>query len=174
MAEPFLGEIIMFGGNFAPRGWASCDGQLEFISQNSALFSLLGTTFGGDGRTTFALPDLQGRVPVHAGGSAGPGLQEVRLGEKGGTENVTLTTQQIPSHTHAAMGTSDTAGTRDPTGALLAEAANPTYTADTSSLVNMDSQAVGNAGGGQQHTNVMPFLVIHFIIATLGTYPSRN
>jgi len=211
--DPFLAQITMFGGNFAPRGWAYCDGQLIAISQNSALFSLLGTTYGGDGRTTFALPDLRGRVPIHAG--TGPGLSTYRLGARGGTETVTLNTLQIPSHSHAASFTPTGGGgggaatatvkavtgannqTDDPTGNFWAQ--SPTagagqadaYADGTSGTevemaagavtvtgggggITGGSVAIGNTGGSQWHTNVQPFLVIHYIIALVGTYPSRN
>ncbi|NOT56941.1 MAG: phage tail protein, partial [Deltaproteobacteria bacterium] len=117
MSDPFIGEIIMFGGNFAPRGWAFCNGQLLSIAQNTALFSILGTTYGGDGRTTFALPDLRGRVPVHAGNSQGPGLPPVQLGEMAGSPSVTLTVSQMPMHNHLVVA-SQTATTTDPNGGV--------------------------------------------------------
>jgi microcystin-dependent protein len=173
MSEPFVGEIRMFAGNFAPRGYAFCDGQLLAISQNDALFSLLGTIYGGDGRTTFGLPDLKGRVPVHAG--QGPGLSERRLGSKSGTENETLTINQIPSHTHALQGSSDPASTDDPTGKVLATStANLFYSTTAAADTAMNSQVIANAGQSRSHTNIMPFLCINFIIALAGIYPSRN
>ena len=147
MSEPFVGEIRMFAGNFAPRGWAFCDGQLLAVSQNDALFSLLGTIYGGDGRTTFGLPDLRGRIPIHMG--HGPGLSERRLGAKGGEEKVTLTVNQLPSH-----------------GA-------DSYINDTP-IQSMASSSVTHTGGSRSHTNLMPFLCIHFIIALVGIYPSRH
>ena len=119
MSEPFVGEIRMFAGNFAPRGWAYCDGQLLAVSQNDALFSLFGTIYGGDGRTTFGLPDLRGRFPIHAG--QGPGLSNRRLGSKGGAETVTVTANQLPSHTHPIKGTNDNATASDPAGQLPAQ-----------------------------------------------------
>ncbi len=171
MADPFLGQIVMFGGNFAPRGWALCDGQLLAISQNSALFSILGTTYGGDGRTTFALPDLRGRVPVHAG--TGPGLTPYRLGERGGQEAVTLTTAQIPSHTHSLNASTDPANDTNPSGKLPARAAEDTYVTGTPSAT-LSPQAAANTGGNQSHGNVQPYQAVNYIIALQGTFPSRN
>lgn len=172
MSEPFVGEIRMFAGNFAPRGWAFCDGQLLAVSQNDALFSLLGTIYGGDGRTTFGLPDLRGRIPIHAG--HGPGLSERRLGAKGGEEAVTLTVNQLPSHGHALTGTSAGATSIDPVGNApaqgLADYLNPRPPVN----LNMNPQAVGNTGGSRSHTNLMPFLCVHFIIALVGIFPSRQ
>jgi microcystin-dependent protein len=162
----------MFAGNFAPRGWAFCDGQLLAVSQNDALFSLLGTIYGGDGRTTFGLPDLRGRIPIHAG--HGPGLSERRLGAKGGEEAVTLTVNQLPSHSHALTGTSAGATSIDPVGNApaqgLADYLNPRSPVN----LNMNPQAVGNTGGSRSHTNLMPYLCVHFIIALFGIYPSRH
>lgn len=171
MAEPFVGEIRMFAGNFAPRGWALCGGQLLAVSQNDALFSLLGTIYGGDGRTTFGLPDLRGRIPVHQG--TGPGLSPRRLGERGGTENVTLTVQQIPSHSHAQHATGDLAGRADPSAALRARHDTPAFAAPDPPVA-MEADTIGSAGGNQHHTNVAPFLCVHFIIALFGIYPSRS
>ena len=172
MSEPFVGEIRMFAGNFAPRGHALCDGQLLSVSQNDALFSLLGTIYGGDGRTTFGLPDLRGRIGVHAG--TGPGLSPRPLGQKSGEENVTVQPNQVALHSHSWNATNSAAGDTTPaahtpataTGTDLYGTANPT---------TMDSQAiVDDAGSGQSHKNVMPFICIHFIIALLGVYPSRS
>jgi len=179
MSEPFIGEIKMVGFNFAPRGWALCDGQLLPISQNTALFSLLGTTYGGDGRTTFGLPDLRGRVPTHQG--TGPGLTNRRIGEKIGTEYVTLNVAQMPSHNHAATGAlaanSDGASTTAAVGNVLAEADENTYTSEAANE-NMQSGTVSvtvsNAGGGQPHNNMQPTLCINFVIALVGLFPSRN
>lgn len=172
--DPFIGEIIMFGGNFAPRGWALCDGQLLPIASNSALFSILGTIYGGDGRTTFALPDLRGRVPMHAGN--GPGLSDRRLGSRGGQETVTLTTSQIPAHHHTIFAISAVGDSNDPSSRLLANtgAFDNEYSANTSGYVTMSSNMVGNTGGGQYHTNVQPFLCVNFIIALQGVFPSRS
>ena len=175
MSDPFLAEIIMFGGNFNPRGWAFCDGQLLPISQNTALFSLLGTTYGGDGRTTFALPDMRGRVPIHPG--SGPGLSTYRLGEKGGVEDVTLNTTQIPAHSHTGHMRANSGGndSEDPTGGSLAEAAANIYNT-TAPDVNMIGGSVqtDNTGGSQSHTNIQPFLCVNFIIALTGVFPSRS
>lgn len=188
--EPFLGQITLFGGNFAPRGWAFCDGQLLAISQNNALFAILGTTYGGDGRTTFALPDLRGRAPIHAG--TGPGLSNYRLGQRGGIETVTLNVTEIPSHTHTATGqikASITSGTtNDPNGNILSTAVTPIdrsttvnsniYTSANNANVNMAANGVGvtvgNTGGNLAHENRPPFLAINYIIALIGTFPSRN
>jgi microcystin-dependent protein len=175
--DPFIGQIIMFGGNFAPRGWAFCDGQLLPISQHSALFSILGTTYGGDGRTTFALPDLRGRVAIHPGN--GPGLSDYRLGQKGGAETRTLTTAELPSHSHsiranngpgnssAASSGASIAGhgtSVPPEGNFSSQAPN----------VDLSPQTAGNTGGGQPFDIRQPFLAVNFIIALEGVYPSRS
>jgi microcystin-dependent protein len=172
MSEPFVGEIRMFAGNFAPRGWAFCDGQLLAVSQNDALFSLLGTIYGGDGRTTFGLPDLRGRIPIHAG--HGPGLSERRLGAKGGAEKVTLTVNQLPSHGHPMHGSQDNGTDPNPAGNALASSTvlEPYFNGPPTD--NMASTAITNVGGSRSHTNLMPFLCIHFIIALVGIYPSRH
>lgn len=162
----------MFAGNFAPRGWAFCDGQLLAVSQNDALFSLLGTIYGGDGRTTFGLPDLRGRIPIHAG--HGPGLSERRLGAKGGAEKVTLTVNQLPSHTHPMQASNDAATTPNPQSAVLSEALTTTPYIQDTQLVNLSSESITHVGGSRSHTNLMPFLCIHFIIALVGIYPSRH
>ncbi len=167
MSEPFLGEIIMFGGNFAPRGWAFCSGQLLAISSNQSLFSLLGTTFGGDGRTTFGLPELRGRAPVHPA--------NIGLGQKGGAETVTLNANELPDHNHKAQAASADATTGDTAGNVLAQvsiAAN--VYGDPTNLVAMNPAAVADTGGGQSHTNLQPFLAVSFIIALQGIFPSRN
>lgn len=170
MSDPYVGEIRLFAGNFAPQGWAFCDGQLLAIASNDALFSLLGTTYGGDGRTTFALPDLRGRVPLHMG--AGPGRSPRTLGAKGGQESVTLTAAQLPVHSHPLRGTADADNTSPP-GRSLAEAGEDIYArgdADTP----LSPQAIQNAGDSQPHTNMQPFLGIYYIIALVGIYPSRT
>jgi len=174
MVTPFIGEIRMFAGNFAPRGWALCNGQILPVSQNDALFSLFGTIYGGDGRTTFALPDLRGRVPIHWGN--GPGLTSRRIGEKGGAERVTLTADQLPSHKHTLRGTTANATSRDPAGRLLAAGTSTAYGGSQSSAdrVNMHSAATGNSGGSQPHDNVMPFQCINYIVALTGVFPSRS
>jgi microcystin-dependent protein len=172
MSEPFVGEIRMFAGNFAPRGWAFCDGQLLAVSQNDALFSLLGTIYGGDGRTTFGLPDLRGRIPIHAG--HGPGLSERRLGAKGGAEKVTLTVNQLPSHTHPIKASADTALDIPPQGKVLAESSVASMYANEAPIESLSANAITAVGGSRSHTNLMPFLCIHFIIALVGIYPSRH
>jgi len=173
--EPFLGEIKMFAGTFAPRGYALCDGQLLPISQNQSLFSLLGTTYGGDGRTTFALPDLRSRVPIHAG--QGPGLSNRRLGQRGGQENVTLTVGQMPSHSHATHLNADTTvATSDrPQNALPARNAGstPQYGENANTTLNNTAVSVSNTGGNQAHSNIQPYVTINYIIATVGIFPSR-
>ena len=172
MSEPFVGEIRMFAGNFAPRGWAFCDGQLLAISQNDALFSLLGTIYGGDGRTTFGLPDLRGRVPIHAG--SGSGLSPRRLGAKSGAETVTLITKQLPSHTHPVKGTNDAVNSTDPTGRVTASSTTIDLYASVAPTVDFNAAAVPAVGGSRSHSNLMPYLCINFIVALFGIYPSRQ
>jgi microcystin-dependent protein len=172
MSEPFVGEIRMFAGNFAPRGWAFCDGQLLSVSSNDALFSLLGTIYSGGGRPTFGLPDLRGRIPVHAG--TGPGLSLRRLGAKGGAESVAVTTGQLPPHTHAWEAHSGAAQGQTPIDASVAAPVSDFYDTDDGDLFSMHSSVVGNTGGSQSHNNLMPALCVHFIIALFGIYPSRN
>ncbi len=173
MSEPFIAEIRIFAGNFAPRGWAFCNGQLLPVAQNTALFSLIGTTYGGDGRTTTALPNLQGMAPMHPG--RGPGLASRRLGQRGGTETVTLSEAQIPSHNHTAEGSTGNANSNDPTNHYLAQStargAN-IYQSGTSNLVNLEK--LQNTGGSQPHNNLQPYLAMNFIIALVGLYPSRS
>ena len=172
MSEPFVGEIRMFAGNFAPRGWAFCDGQLLAVSQNDALFSLLGTIYGGDGRTTFGLPEMRGRIPIHAG--TGPGLSPRRLGAKLGTEKETLTVNQLTSHTHDFQATTASATDNNPTGNLTGESSSTKVYAAAAQNENLSATMIGNVGGSRSHTNLMPFLCINFIIALFGIYPSRN
>ena len=173
MSEPFVGEVRMFAGNFAPRGWAFCDGQLLAVSQNDALFSLLGTIYGGDGRTTFGLPDLRGRIPIHAG--SGPGLSPRRLGAKAGSENETLTVNQLPSHTHDWRASGAAATERLPTSAVYAQhSASDFYRKPPTNSANMNSAALATIGGSRSHSNLQPFLCINFIIALFGIYPSRH
>jgi len=173
MADPYVGEIRMFAGNFAPRGWALCDGQLLAINQNDALFALFGTYYGGDGRTTFGLPDLRGRLPIHQG--QGPGLTRRNIGSKSGGETVTVTGNQMPEHSHAIAST-DAADRGDPGGKLLGDTGTtPIYADAAGSSVSMDASAASrNVGGGQPHTNLMPFLCINFIVSLVGVFPSRN
>ena len=169
MSEPFYGEIVLFAGNFAPRGWAFCEGQILSIAQNTALFSLLGTTYGGNGQTTFALPDLRGRAPIHP--SQGPGLSPHTLGQSGGSESVTLTQQEMPTHIHAAAGSTGAVNTTRPTNAVPAKGGSyTTANPDTT----MSSQAIKPAGGSQPHSNMPPYLALNYIICIEGIYPSRN
>jgi microcystin-dependent protein len=178
--DPFIGEIKMFGGNFAPRSWAFCDGQLLPIAQNTALFSILGTTYGGDGRTTFALPDLRGRAAMHAG--TGPGLSTRRLGQRFGTETNTLNVTQMPSHTHIAAGTIKVAAIpgdqRIPTNRNLAGSSSDFQYSDTapnaSMAANNVSVTVGNTGGQQSFNNIQPSEVVNYIICLFGIFPSRS
>ncbi|TDR22423.1 phage tail protein [Marinicella litoralis] len=172
MSEPFVGEIRMFAGNFAPRGWAFCDGQLLAVSQNDALFSLLGTVYGGDGRTTFGLPDMRGRIPNHAG--TGPGLSQRRLGEKYGTETVTLTVNQLPSHQHDFQASTAPGSENNPNGQYLAASPNVRLLRPVPPNANLLNTSVNNTGGSQSHNNMMPYLCVNFIIALFGIYPSRQ
>ncbi len=170
MTEPFLGELRLFPYTFAPRGWAFCQGQLLPIAQNTALFSLLGTTYGGNGQTTFALPDLRGRAPISAG--QGSGLSPYTLGEVGGTETVTLINNQMPQHSHGVAAAS-VPTTKNPNNAL------PSFTAAGSSYgtaadLSMSPSMLGTAGGSQPHQNMQPFLVLNWCIALEGIFPSRN
>jgi microcystin-dependent protein len=164
----------MFAGTFAPRGWALCDGQLLSTSQNDALFSLYGTIYGGDGRTTFGLPDLRGRVPVHAG--SGSGLSQRKLGAKGGSEKVTLTANQLTAHTHTLNASTQTATDTIPTGKVTSEPSVTLYydPGVPPPLQNMSPSAVTQLGGSRSHTNLAPYLCINFIVALFGIYPSRN
>ena len=172
MSEPFLGEIRIFGGNFAPRGWALCDGQLLAISQNSALFSVFGTIYGGDGRTTFGLPELRGRFPMHFG--QGPGLPDRRQGERSGVDSTTLSVVNLPPHAHqvAPPVTNDRQTTNRPAGALPAKGGN--YSTASSPSEVFDAYETQNAGAGQSFTNLPPYTVLNFIVALQGIYPSRN
>ena len=168
MAQPFLGEIRIVGWNFATAGWALCDGQILPINQNTALFSLLGTTYGGDGETTFGLPDLRGRFPMHWGN--GPGLSNRNIGEKSGLEQVVLNIGQIPSHSHRPKAQSGEGDDTSPTGRYPATA-NTDFYADTS---NVEMGATANAGGGQGHNNMPPYLAVTFMIALQGIFPSES
>ena len=172
MSEPFVGEIRMFAGNFAPRGWAFCDGQLLAVSQNDALFSLLGTIYGGDGRTTFGLPDMRGRIPIHAG--SGPGLSPRRLGAKAGSEKETITVNQLPSHSHPMKASGDTALDIPPQGKVLAESTVASMYVNEAATADLNASSITDVGGSRSHTNFMPFLCVHFIIALFGIYPSRH
>lgn len=172
MSEPFVGEIRMFAGNFAPRGWALCDGQLLAVSQNDTLFSLFGTIYGGDGRTTFGLPDLRGRIPIHQG--QGPGLSTRRLGSKSGSEKVTLTTNQMPSHTHSWVATSAAAQNTQPEGRRPATAGGFVYASGSATALSAKTLDTAKTGGSQPHDNLMPFLCINYIVALFGIFPSRS
>ena len=169
MSEPFLAEIRIMGFNFAPRGWAFCDGQILPINQNQSLYSLLGTTYGGDGRTSFALPDLRGRAPIHVGSSNGTQHQQ---GSKGGEETHTLLGNEMPQHTHNIQASSDTANANDPTGGVLAKSGQ--IFRQTGTMVDMMSGTMTNTGGGQAHDNMQPYLAVNFCIALQGLFPSRN
>jgi microcystin-dependent protein len=178
MAEPYIGQIIMFGGNFAIRGYAMCDGQLLPISQYNALFAILGTTYGGDGRNTFGLPDLRGRVPIHPGN--GPGLSPYRLGQSGGVEQVALNVNEIPAHNHPATanalngpGNSNVAAGNVWAKDLGTQSA--TYSNATANApMGSSALTIGNAGGSQPHTNVQPYRCVNFLIALQGLFPPRN
>lgn len=173
MSEPFVGEIRMFAGNFAPLGWALCDGQLLAVSQNDALFSLLGTIYGGDGRTTFGLPDMRGRIPLHQG--TGPGLSPRRLGAKAGTEHETITVNQLPSHLHQPTGSGDANPGADPVGNVKGHTVTNGYRTPVSTpFAQFNSKSISSVGGSRSHTNLMPFLCVNFIIALFGIYPSRH
>ncbi len=165
MGEPFVGEIRMFGGSFAPAGWAFCSGQLMAIAENDTLFTLIGTTYGGDGQSTFGLPDLQGRIPIHQGNG-------LVIGEKSGVEAVTLTTQQIPSHSHVP-GCQSGAGSQAPGNGVWAASLSSIYSDAAPSLL-MNPSAIASAGGSQPHDNMMPFLTISFIISLFGVFPTQN
>jgi microcystin-dependent protein len=175
MAEAFLGEIRIFAGNFAPNGWALCEGQLLPIAQNTALFSLLGTMYGGDGKTNFALPDLRGRVVMAFG--QGPGLSPYQQGQVGGAESEKLTAAQMPAHSHS-VGATETATTNDPKGAVPAKYVSPAAGAHVygahSDGTAMNASMIGASGGGQPVSVMQPYLVINYIIAMQGIYPSRN
>jgi microcystin-dependent protein len=175
MADPFVAEIRIFPFNFAPKGWALCNGQLLPISQNTALFSLLGTTYGGDGKSTFALPNLQGSVPVHVGANQpGPGLSTYDLGEIGGAENVTLLASEMPSHTHSVMAqTVDQGDNRIPSPSLNL-GNTQIYSNAASSSATLDPTAVSPVGGNLPHNNLMPYLTLYFNIALQGVFPPRT
>jgi microcystin-dependent protein len=176
MGQPYVGEIRMFGGNFAPAGWMLCEGATLPISENDVLFQLIGTTYGGDGESTFNLPNLASRVPIHMG--TGPDGTTYQLAEMAGTESVTLSTQQIPIHTHAAL-TTNAAGTASPTGAFFAnststQAGTNAYNADEDPGTNLNPQMISQVGGNQPHENCQPFLCINFIISLFGVFPSQT
>jgi microcystin-dependent protein len=171
MADPFIGEIRMTGFNFAPVGWALCDGQLLAISGNDALFALIGTTYGGDGQNSFALPDLRGRAPIHVG--QGSGLTNRTIGERAGSETVTLTATQIAAHNHAANANTAVGTSTDPAGKFWAQRSGANQYLGTANSA-MAPGALQNAGGSQPHENMPPSLVINFIICLVGIFPSQN
>ena len=173
MADPFVAEIRIFPFNFAPKGWAWCDGQLLPLSQNTALFSLLGTTYGGDSKSNFALPDLQGRAPMHPG--QGPGLSLHDLGETGGSETVTLLESEIPAHAHALTASQADGNTGSPAGQLVASGIGINMYAQASgSTTQLNPSAVAPAGGDMPHNNLQPYLTCYFCIALQGVYPPRT
>ena len=166
MAQPYIGEIRMFAGNFAPQGWMACEGQLLPIADYETLFNLIGTTYGGDGQSTFALPDLRGRLPIHAGNG-------FTLAETGGTENVILTVNQIPAHSHTLQGSSAAANSTDPTGRVDAKPDKNLYRPGTAANA-MAAQAITSTGGNQPHNNMQPYLCVNFIISLFGIYPTPS
>jgi len=169
MAEPFLSEIRIMSFGFPPKGWALCDGQLLPINQNQALFSLLGTTYGGDGRVNFALPDLRSRTPIHMGGSGGH-----TLGERGGEQGHTLSISEIPTHTHTLNGATQTGSLVIAAGNLSGVSPSQTYQAPDANLGAMNPASIANVGGSQAHLNMQPFLVLNFSIALQGIFPSQT
>ncbi|CAM2066832.1 Phage tail protein [Sulfidibacter corallicola] len=173
MSEPFLAEVRIVGFNFAPRGWAFCDGQILPINQNQSLYSLLGTTYGGDGRTSFALPDLRGRTPIHVGRSNGGA--DHTLGSKSGEETHTLSGAEMPQHIHTIKASNDAANTVPSSSSLLGNVPNRIYAdLDPSRLATLHSGTIASVGGGQAHNNMQPYLAINFCIALQGLFPSRN
>lgn len=165
MAQPYVGEIRMFAGNFAPAGWMFCEGQLLPISENETLFQLIGTTYGGDGESTFALPDLRGRIPIHQGNG-------FILAETGGAEEITLTVSQIPAHSHPELASTGTPQSSNPQSNVLSTPVGNIYNGLNTNLVNMNAQAIGPVGGSQPHTNFQPYLCVDFIISLFGIFPS--
>jgi microcystin-dependent protein len=172
MSDPFVAEIRIFPFNFAPKGWAFCNGQLMPISQNTALFSLLGTTYGGDGKSTFALPNIQGSAPMHPG--QGPGLSLHDLGESSGSDTVTLLESEIPAHSHTLRAVPDIASGRDPANAVLARSRGGSIYAPAAALTAMNPLALAVSGGGLPHNNMQPYLTLSFCIALQGVFPPRS
>jgi microcystin-dependent protein len=172
MAQPYVGEIRMFAGNFAPAGWMFCSGQLLPISEYETLYNLILTTYGGDGQSTFALPDLRGRVPIHQG--TGPGGSPYVLAESGGVETVTLTTSQMPAHTHPMIVSTAIANSSNPANAILATSSQVSMYFGGNANSNMNATAISSAGGSQPHTNVQPYLCLNFIISIFGIFPSQS
>ena len=172
MSDPYIAEIRIFAGNFAPRNWAFCDGQLLSISQNTALFAVVGTTYGGDGRTDFALPDIRGRAVIGAG--SGPGLSSRTLGQEGGTTSATITEAHLPSHGHGAFADAVPADDDDPQGGILASTPGAAVYGPATNLVPMAPDALTSVGSGGEHTNMQPHLVLQYIIALHGIFPTPN
>jgi microcystin-dependent protein len=167
VSQPFVGEIRMFAGNFAPAGWMFCEGQLLPISENETLFNLIGTTYGGDGQSTFGLPDLRGRLPIHQGGG-------FTLAQNGGVETVVLNVNQIPAHTHPFLASSDIANSPDPTNSLVARSPQINMFLNANASVTMSTQFLSNTGGDQPHSNFQPYLCVDFIISLFGIFPSQS
>jgi microcystin-dependent protein len=167
MAQPYVGEIRMFGGNFAPAGWMFCEGQLLPISENETLFNLIGTTYGGDGQSTFALPDLRGRLPIHIGNG-------FILAQTGGAEEITLTVDQIPAHSHPFLATTDIASQGAPTGTLCAQPSVSKLYFAAPGAATMAPNSIGSTGGSQPHSNFQPYLCVDFIISLFGIFPSQT
>jgi microcystin-dependent protein len=167
MAQPYVGEIRIFAGNFAPAGWMFCEGQLLPISENETLFQLIGTTYGGDGESTFALPDLRGRIPIHQGNG-------FILAETGGAEEITLTVNQIPAHSHALLASGDVGDQVNTSGALTSNSNGAKPYLEDSATLNMNPLAIGPVGGSQPHTNFQPYLCVDFIISLFGIFPSQT
>jgi len=165
VAQPYVGEIRMFAGNFAPAGWMFCEGQLLPISENETLFQLIGTTYGGDGMSTFALPDMRGRLPIHQG-------NDFILAETGGAEEITLTVSQIPAHSHSLLASGELAQQSNPANRLLARSTNSDPYASDPPTIALSAQAIGSIGGNQPHTNFQPYLCVNFIISLFGIFPS--
>lgn len=166
MAQPYVGEIRMFGGNFAPAGWMFCEGQLLPISEFETLFNLIGTTYGGDGQSTFALPDLRGRLPIHQGNG-------FTLAETGGAETITLTVNQIPAHSHSFLGSNDTAGSPDPSGNVVGRSPQIKAFINGNPTSLMAPQFIGSVGGSQPHSNFQPYLCVSFIMSMFGIFPQQ-
>jgi microcystin-dependent protein len=167
MAQPYVGEIRMFAGNFAPAGWMFCEGQLLPISEYETLFNLIGTTYGGDGQSTFALPDLRGRIPMHFGNG-------FTLAETGGVETVTLTVSQIPAHSHPYLASMDVGGKSDPTSNVLSQSTTPKMYEAAAGSATFAPQSIGSTGGSQPHDNFQPYLCVDFIISLFGIFPSQT